>query len=62
MTQIKKEKPSDIKELITYLAQLYPNKSLGKADFTKLDRDIWFSAGQRSVVEHLEKLYNIKEK
>lgn len=42
--------------LVDYLSHLYPDRCPSLKDS---DRDIWFKAGQRSVVDHL--LYILRE-
>ena len=45
-------------ELIDYLEKQFPNKS---PDLNDNERQIWFKAGQSSVVSHLKKILNDKE-
>lgn len=44
-------------ELINYLEKQFPDKSPSLADN---DRQIWYKAGQASVVLHLKKILNDK--
>jgi hypothetical protein len=45
-------------ELIDYLEKQFPNKS---PDLNDNDRNIWFKAGQASVVTHLKKILSDNE-
>lgn len=45
-------------ELIDYLERQFPNKS---PDLNDHERQIWFKAGQSSVVSHLKNILNDKE-
>tara|TARA_B100001059_G_scaffold156962_1_gene156496 strand:- start:12681 stop:12869 length:189 start_codon:yes stop_codon:yes gene_type:complete len=45
-------------ELIDYLEKQFPNKS---PDLNDNERQIWFKAGQSSVVSHLRNILNDKE-
>jgi len=45
-------------ELIDYLEKQFPNIS---PDLNDNERQIWFKAGQSSVVSHLKKILNDKE-
>ena len=47
--------PNLSKELIDVLNDLYPSRY---PDISWGDRQIWFNAGQRAVVEHLQAVYN----
>ena len=58
----RKDKPSTIEELIKYLNNTYPSKTLGRGDFDISERAIWYQAGQRSVIDHIINLYNFKER
>ena len=46
-------------ELIDYLEKQFPDKS---PDLNDNERKVWFKAGQSSVVSHLKKILNDKEK
>ena len=45
-------------EIVKYLEELYPDKA---PDLSMEEKQIWFSAGQVSVVRHLKDQYNLQE-
>lgn len=45
--------PLTVEELIEKLDETYPRRSLDTGDFGRSERELFFEAGQRSVVEML---------
>tara|TARA_Y100001963_G_C6776027_1_gene447368 strand:- start:2113 stop:2283 length:171 start_codon:yes stop_codon:yes gene_type:complete len=52
------KKPRISKEVIGYLDEIFPDKC---PDLNMTEKEVWFKAGQRSVVNHLIKENNIQE-
>ena len=50
--------PQTIGELVDFLDQLYPSRCPSLHD---TDREIWYSVGQRSVVEKCIQMINVEE-
>ena len=46
------------KEIIAYLEEVYPDKA---PDLSMEEKEIWFTAGQVSVVRHLKDQYRLQE-
>lgn len=45
--------PVTVEELIEKLDEEFPRRPLGAADLDRTDRELWFEAGRRAVVELL---------
>lgn len=43
-------------DLVEQLAEEFPERSLDRTDIDKSERQIWYEAGQRSVVRYLLQL------
>ena len=50
--------PQTVSELVDLLDRLYPNRC---PDLHDTDREIWYSVGQRSVVEKCIQLISLEE-
>ena len=50
--------PQTVSELVDLLDRLYPNRC---PDLHDTDREIWYSVGQRSVVEKCIQMINLEE-
>ncbi len=55
---IKVKKPQISKQVIDYLDDIFPDKC---PDIKLSDKEVWYQAGQRSVVNHLIKEQKIQE-
>lgn len=54
----KTRKPIISKEVIGYLDDIFPDKC---PDLKMSEKEVWFKAGQRSVVNHLKKENQVQE-
>ena len=52
------KKPIISKEVIGYLDEIFPDKC---PDIKMTEKEVWFQAGQRSVVNHLTKEKQVQE-
>ena len=52
------KKPRISEDIIKYLNELFPDKC---PDLKMTEKEIWFQAGQRSVVNHLIKEQKVQE-